>query len=91
MRSSTAVASPAKSWNWPAGASVKTDHAGTIEIEWDKIAWVESARQFEVATSDGRAEDLHPRGFAAINALLVLLLLVLAWRVGQAYQRLTTA
>jgi AAA family ATP:ADP antiporter len=32
---------------------------------------------------------LHPRGFAAINALLVVVLLVLAWQVGRSYQRLT--
>jgi fatty acid desaturase len=34
---------------------------------------------------------LQPRGFAAINALLVVVWLVLAWRVGHYYQRLTTA
>jgi hypothetical protein len=33
---------------------LKTDHAGTIDVEWDKIAGVEATRQFEVATSDGR-------------------------------------
>jgi AAA family ATP:ADP antiporter len=32
---------------------------------------------------------LHPRGFATINALLVVVVLVLAWKVGQSYQRLT--
>ncbi len=31
---------------------------------------------------------LQPRGFAAINAVLVTVWLVLAWRVGQHYQRL---
>jgi ATP:ADP antiporter, AAA family len=35
--------------------------------------------------------SLHPRGFAAINALLVVVLLVLAWRVGLSYQQLTDA
>jgi len=32
----------------------KTDDAGTLEIEWDKIAGLEARRQFEVETSDGR-------------------------------------
>ena len=32
----------------------KTDDAGTISFEWDKIARVEAARQFEVSTADGR-------------------------------------
>ena len=33
---------------------LKTDNAGTIEIEWDKIARIEATRQFDVVTSDGR-------------------------------------
>jgi AAA family ATP:ADP antiporter len=33
---------------------------------------------------------LHARGFAAINALLVLVLIGLAWQVGRAYQRRTS-
>jgi hypothetical protein len=33
---------------------LKTDDAGTIEFEWDNIASVESTRQFEIETSDGR-------------------------------------
>jgi hypothetical protein len=33
---------------------LKTDDAGTLEIEWDKIARVEATREFEVNTSDGR-------------------------------------
>ena len=33
---------------------LKTDDAGTIDIEWDKIARVVAKGQFEVATSDGR-------------------------------------
>ena len=32
---------------------LKTDDAGTIDIEWDKIAAIEAARGFEVATVDG--------------------------------------
>jgi AAA family ATP:ADP antiporter len=32
---------------------------------------------------------LHPRGFAAVNAIIVIGWLFLAWRVGQEYQRLT--
>jgi hypothetical protein len=32
----------------------KTDDAGTIYFEWDNIARVESTRQFDVSTSDGR-------------------------------------
>lgn len=32
----------------------KTDDAGTIFFEWDKITRVEAARQFEISTSDGR-------------------------------------
>jgi translation initiation factor IF-1 len=33
---------------------LKTDDAGTINIEWDKIASVESSRGFEIETEDGR-------------------------------------
>ena len=33
---------------------LKTDDAGTIDVEWDKIASVEAARGFEVETVDGR-------------------------------------
>lgn len=33
---------------------LKTDDAGTLEIEWDKIAGIDANRQFEVETSDGR-------------------------------------
>jgi hypothetical protein len=33
---------------------LKTDDAGTIVFEWDNIASVESTRQFEIATTDGR-------------------------------------
>lgn len=32
----------------------KTDNEGTIYVEWDKVIGVDAARQFEVATSDGR-------------------------------------
>jgi len=32
----------------------KTDDAGTIYLEWDKLAHVESVRQFEVSTTDDR-------------------------------------
>ncbi len=31
-----------------------TDDAGSISFEWDKIATIEAARQFELRTSDGR-------------------------------------
>jgi AAA family ATP:ADP antiporter len=34
---------------------------------------------------------LHPRGFAAINALMVALWLFLAWRIGQQYKVLTVS
>ena len=33
---------------------LSTDDAGTIEFEWDNIASVESTRQFDIETSDGR-------------------------------------
>lgn len=33
---------------------LKTDDAGTLDIEWDKIASIVATRQFEVETSDGR-------------------------------------
>ncbi len=33
---------------------LKTDDAGTIDIEWDNIARVEATRLFEIGTSDGR-------------------------------------
>jgi hypothetical protein len=32
----------------------KTDDAGTLDIEWDKVAFVEAARGFEIETGDGR-------------------------------------
>jgi hypothetical protein len=32
----------------------KTDDAGTIYLEWDKIISLEAARQFDVTTADGR-------------------------------------
>jgi hypothetical protein len=32
----------------------KTDDAGTIDFEWDNVVRIESTRQFEVSTSDGR-------------------------------------
>lgn len=32
----------------------KTDDAGTIDLEWDKISRVEATRFFEVGTTDGR-------------------------------------
>jgi len=34
--------------------ALKTDDAGTIEIEWDKIRRVQSPRLFEIETTDGR-------------------------------------
>ena len=33
---------------------LKTDDAGTINFEWDNIAGIESTRQFEFGTTDGR-------------------------------------
>jgi hypothetical protein len=33
---------------------IKTDDAGTIDVEWEKVAAVQATRQFEVAASDGR-------------------------------------
>lgn len=33
---------------------VKTDDAGTIDIEWDIVSRIEATRQFEVGTTDGR-------------------------------------
>ena len=38
----------------------------------------------------GTLLSLSPRGFAAVNALLVLAWLLLAWRVGRTYDELTT-
>jgi AAA family ATP:ADP antiporter len=35
--------------------------------------------------------SLHPRGFAAVNGLIVLVWLVLAWRVGRYYKALSEA
>ncbi|HEX5069952.1 MAG TPA: DUF481 domain-containing protein [Vicinamibacterales bacterium] len=34
--------------------ALKTDDAGTINFEWDKVRRVESTRLFEIETSDGR-------------------------------------
>ncbi len=31
-----------------------TDDAGTMQIEWDKVFWLQAVRQFEVITTDGR-------------------------------------
>jgi hypothetical protein len=31
-----------------------TDDAGTMQIEWDKVFWLQAARQFEIITTDGR-------------------------------------
>lgn len=33
---------------------VSTDHLGTVNIEWDKVATVTAKRQFRVETTDGR-------------------------------------
>jgi hypothetical protein len=32
---------------------LKTDHAGTIEVEWDKIVSIESRQRFTISTADG--------------------------------------
>jgi Protein of unknown function, DUF481 len=50
---------------------LKTDDAGTIEIEWDKIARIEAARQFEVETSDGR-RLLGSLGMTGDGAILIV-------------------
>jgi AAA family ATP:ADP antiporter len=39
----------------------------------------------------GTSVALHPRGFAAVNALLVVIWLVLAWRVGRLYDAKTAS
>jgi hypothetical protein len=49
---------------------LKTDDAGTLEIEWDKVASVQAMRQFEVETSDGR-RLLGSLGKAADRVLLI--------------------
>lgn len=33
---------------------IKTDDAGTIDVEWDKVARLEARRGFEIETADGR-------------------------------------
>jgi hypothetical protein len=50
---------------------LKTDDAGTIDIEWDKVASVEAMRQFEVETSDGR-RLLGRLGKAADRVVLIV-------------------
>ena len=50
---------------------LKTDDAGTLDIEWDKIARIEAARQFEVETSDGR-RLLGTLGRAADQFVLIV-------------------
>ena len=50
---------------------LKTDDAGTVDIEWDKIAGIEATRRFEVETSDGR-RMLGSLGSTADQAVLVV-------------------
>ena len=42
---------------------VKTDDAGTISIEWDKIASLSTADQYELVAFDGspHAYQIHPK------------------------------
>ena len=49
----------------------ETDDAGTIMFEWDKIATVEAARQFEVTTSDGR-RFLGSLGRSSARSVLII-------------------
>ena len=49
----------------------ETDDAGTILFEWDKIATVEAARQFEVTTSDGR-RFLGSLGRSSAQSVLII-------------------
>jgi hypothetical protein len=44
---------------------LSTDDAGTIEFEWDNVASVESTRQFDIETSDGRRLLGSPQPAAA--------------------------
>ncbi len=39
----------------------KTDDAGTLYLEWDKLATVVATRLVEVVTSDGRTVSRQPR------------------------------
>jgi hypothetical protein len=50
---------------------IKTDDAGTIQIEWEKIASVVALRQFDVLTSDGR-QLLGMLGTTEARSLLVI-------------------
>jgi len=49
----------------------KTDHEGTIQIEWAKIVRIESTREFEIVTSDGR-RFLGSLGRAEAGSILVV-------------------
>ena len=49
----------------------KTDHEGTIQIEWAKIVRIESTREFEIVTSDGR-RFLGSLGRAEAGFILVV-------------------
>ena len=49
----------------------ETDDAGTILFEWDKIATVEAAGQFEVTTSDGR-RFLGSLGRSSARSVLII-------------------
>ena len=48
-----------------------TDDAGTIMFEWDKIATLEAAGQFEVTTSDGR-RFLGSLGRSSAQSVLII-------------------
>ena len=50
----------------------KTDDAGTIYFEWDKIAALQAARDFEFRTSDGRAFFGSLRGGGPAGTLVIL-------------------
>jgi Protein of unknown function, DUF481 len=50
---------------------IKTDDAGTIQIEWEKIANVVALRQFDILTSDGR-QLLGMLGTTEARSLLVI-------------------
>ena len=50
--------------------SLETNDSGTISFEWDKVATVEAARQFEVVTSDGR-RFLGSLGRSSAGSILI--------------------
>jgi opacity protein-like surface antigen len=49
---------------------IKTDDAGTVSLEWDKVVSLESSREFDVTTLDGR-RFLGSLSAGALHSLII--------------------